>query len=449
MVCDQETEVMLTQAVPYPKAVARFPRIRQSTLATFDNCALLSFFDQSYRRGWSTHPQGRGRLFHKTASEILRAMHAAGSESIDVNTALGILEDVLTQRDADSKCPVCESTKILPGLSKRMERTCGACGAMFETEFVNVPLKQVKDLYMAVTKFANDNSFDIHRLVDVEKRLDATVHYSVDGVGVDRVVTGQPDVILLHPESNEHAIVIDWKDTWALPAPAEISEEGYFQQIVYAWLLMRNFRKIEGVTLREFYVRKSQTREATLWRHDLDHLEARLSAIVQRFDRCVEEETWLPSPGAHCRYCIRPQKCPVPVFTRGEGRIDSERRAKQVAAQLLVAKRVVKASEQQLMAWCRDEGEVEVRDAKGKRVYGYVEHTRTERPTPEQLEQALLESGGTLTAADVKRLYREKKGTKFVDHAPVREVEEGSEDERLVQSLARSIQRAAERKGIS
>lgn len=435
--------------VPYPKAVARFPRIRQSTLATFDQCALLSHFDMSYRRGWSTHPQGRGRLFHTFAGEALRAMQLAKENSIDVTSALGILEDVLSQRRADKECPDCGSEKILPGLSSRMERTCGACGAMFETEFVNVPLSQVKDLYMAVKKWANDNSFEVERIVDVEKRLFANVHYSVGGLSVDRTLTGQPDVMMLHPRSAEHVIVLDWKDTWALPAISEISEGGYFQQRFYAWLVMHNYKKVEGVTLREFYVRKSQVREATLWRHDLDALDAQLAALVERFDRQVEEQVFLPSPGAHCSYCIRPQKCPIPVFARGEGRITDDRRARQVASQLVVAKNVVKKSEDQLKAWCRDNGTVEVKSAKGRRVYGYVDSPRTARPSQQELEDALLRAGGTLSRPEVEELYKEGVSSRFTDHAPPRDVEVGDEDDRLIQSLAKSIQSAAERRGIA
>lgn len=438
--------------LPYPKAVARMPTIRQSTLAAFDSCALLSHFDMSYRRGWSTHPQGRGRLFHRFAGEALRAMRAASSNSIDVTTAIGILEDVLTQKDADRACPDCGSEKVLPGLSKRMERTCGACGAMWETEFVNCSSEHVKDLYMVVKKWAHDNSFDMHLLVDIEKRLYADVHYSVNGVGVDRTVTGQPDVILLHPQSDTHAIVIDWKDTWYLPPISEISEEGYFQQRLYAWLVMHNYRKVEGVTLREFYARRSQVREATLWRHDLDHLDAVFAALVERFDRQVQEQVFLPSPGAHCSFCIRPQKCPIPVFARGEGRITDERTAKHVAAQLVVAKRVVKASESQLKTWLRSgesPGSVEVKASKGKRVYGFVEQQRTSRPTKDELEETLMRSGGTLSRAEVEALYKDAVVTKFVDHAPVRDVELGDEDARLLESLAKSIQRAAERKGIA
>jgi hypothetical protein len=347
--------------VPYPRAVERFPVLRQSLLSTFDECGLSSHFELSYKRGWATHPQGRGRLFHLFAGEALRSMQAVHSGSIDVTSALGILEDVLTQRDADRVCPSCGSEKILPGLTARMERTCGSCGAMFETGFVNVPMREVKDLYMVVKKWASDNSFDIDRIVDVERRMAHAVRYTVDGVGVDRVLTGQPDVLILHPRNAEHMIVIDWKDTWGLPPASEISEGGYFQQRFYAWLVMHTFRKIEGdaqgvlrapvegaggdgLAARPRPARRGVRGAGAAVRPGLRGAGAHADA--GRALPLLSAAAEVQHPG------VRP---------RG-GRITDERQARQVAAQLLVAKRTVEKSERELRSW------VEERRAGGREV---------------------------------------------------------------------------------
>ena len=436
---------MQTVEAPYPKAVERFPRVRQSLLAAFDACALETHFEMEYRRGWSEHHQARGQLFHRFAARCFREMRAHSEERISVDVALAILDEVLSQADADSHCPECGSTKILPGVSKYMERTCGDCGAMFETEFVNVPRKHVAQLVMAAKKWAHDNEFDIEHVIDVERRLEASVHYSVHGVSIDRVLTGKPDVLLVDAQDGTHTIVIDWKDTWKLPAKSEISEEGYFQQRFYAFLVMSNYRVVERVTLREFYVRRSEVREATVWRHDLDQLEAEFAGLVMKFDRTYEEGVYVPTPGAHCGWCLRPEKCPIPRFARGSGKISSERMAKQVAAQLVVATRVKRMAEEALKAYVDVNGPVEVKDAKGKRVYGFVARPRTERPTREEIEEAILLTGGELSRQDLDRLYRSAQQTRFVDHAPD---EREPADTPLLDSLAASLQRAAERRGI-
>lgn len=434
--------------VPYPRAVARFPQVRQSLLAAFDACALETHFEMSYRRGWNEHHQGRGQLFHRVAARCLREMARMGEDTIPVDAALAVLDEVIGQDYADTECPECASDKILPGLSKYMERTCSNCGAMFQTEFVNVPRKHIADLVWVTKKWAHDNAFDTSHIIDVEKRLRATVHYSLLGLAVERVLSGQLDVLMVDPADPSHAIVIDWKDTWKLPAKTTISDEGFFQQRFYAWLVMANYKAVERVTLREFYVRRSETREATLWRHDHDQLEHEFAALVRKFDKAYEEQVWVPSPGAHCGWCARPTKCPIPTFTRGAGRITDERGAKQVAAQLIVAKRAARAAEDALRSWVDLHGPIQVKDAKGKRVYGFVESESTSRPSRDEIERALLQAGGELTAADLERLYRPAKQTRFIDHAPPEREADGA-DKSLIEGLERSLARAAERKGIA
>ena len=439
----QEVE---TPEVPYPGAVAAFPKVRQSLLAAFDACALESFFEMSYRQGWSEHHQARGQLLHRVAARCLKEMQRMGEGSVEVDVALAILDEVIAQDDADSECPSCGSAKILPGLTKKMERHCGSCGAKFATEFVNVPRKQVADLVWVTKKWAHDNYFDVAHIIDVEKRLDATVTYSLRGLSVERVLTGQPDVLMVDPGDASHAIVIDWKDTWKLPAKTTISDEGFFQQRFYAFLVMSVYRNVESVTLREFYVRRSELREARLWRHDLDQLAAEFSALVRKFDRAYEEQVFPPSPGAHCGWCLRPTKCPIPAFARGPGRVTSERVAKQLAAQLIVADNSVRVAKKALMAYTDQHGPVEVKDAKGKRVYGFVEGKATSRPSKEELEEALLRGGGTLSQRELDFLYREAQRTRFTDHAPP--PDERTEDQEVIDSLAASLARARERKGI-
>lgn len=438
---------MEAAAVPYPKAVARFPKVRQSLLGSFDACALETHFEMSYRHGTTEHHQGRGQLFHRTAANCLREMARMGEDTIPVDAALAILDEVIAQDDADEKCPECASEKILPGLTRFMERTCGDCGFLFQTEFVNVPRKHIADLVWVTKKWAHDNAFDTSHIIDIEKRLNASVHYSMRGLAIERMLTGQLDVLMVDPDDASHAIVIDWKDTWKLPGKTTLSEEGFFQQRFYAWLVMSVYKAVERVTLREFYVRRSEVREATLWRHDHDQLTAEFSALVRKFDHAYEQQVFVPSPGVHCGWCARPQKCPIPTFTRGPGRITSEKVAKQVAAQLIVADRAAKAAKNALMAYVDQNGPIEVKDAKGKRIYGFVERPRTSRPSKEEIESALLRGGGELSSEDLDLLYREAKSTRFTDHAPPEREEDGA-DKTLLDGLEKSLARAAERKGI-
>lgn len=402
-------------SVPYPKAIESFPEIRQSLLSAFDACALETKFEIEYRHGWSTHPQARGQLFHRFAARALEAMNSMDEGQIEVDVALAILHEVLRQDDIDRECPECGTTEIEPGVDHG-DRRC-ANGHLFETDLVNVPMAHVKDLYWIVKKWASENEFDIANLVDIEKRLVANVRYVVDGIGVERLLTGQLDALLVEGDYDDHAIVLDWKDTWGLPSPTDVSFEGYFQQRFYGWLVMRNYKPIEKVTLREYYVRRSVVREATIWREQLDDIEAELSALAERFDRSVEEGTWVPTPGKHCSYCPRPTACPIPRFARGEGRITDEKDASERARQLIVAQAIVKQNTEALAAWADQHGPIPIRDAKGVRVLGHRQAPRVSRPTQDELRAAIMQAGN-VQSLDVDSLYKETKITRFEPHVP-------------------------------
>lgn len=438
---------------PYPRAVKKFPTLRQSLLSSFDNCSLTTFFDTEYRKGWSTAPQGRGQLFHRFAGEALRTMSRMSEEQIPVGEALAILAEILRQADADRACPTCGGA-VLPGIDKlTCQRTCQA-GHRFDTELVNVPIDMAKDLHWIAVKWAHDNEFDIANLVDVENRLKAVVRYpdARRGGMVPRVLTGAIDALFI--EGVERAIVIDWKDMWSLPGETDVSFGGYFQQRFYAWLVFQTYPSVQEVVLREFYVRFSKTREATVWRHDEEEIHDELAALAERFDRAWDEqlgleddeEKWafVPTPGKHCSYCIRPAACPIPVFGRGEGRITDAPRAEAVARQLIVAEEVVKRSRADLRAYAATHGPIPVKDAKGQRALGYVEETRVERPSMDQIEQLERELGRPPSTAEIKKLYKTRVGTKFKAHNPPM-VDEAAADAEIQAQLEASIAAAQAR----
>jgi hypothetical protein len=421
---------------PYPRALERFPTLRQSLLASFDNCSLTAYFDAEYRRGWSTPWQARGQMFHRVAAECLREMRRLGEDEVPTDAALSIMRDLLRQGEADRECPEC-GAGVRPGLDKLHRRTCQR-GHRFETELVNLPIDEVKDLHWCVIKWAHDNSFDIRRLVDVEERLEAEVRYDHPSGGtVPRVLTGKLDAVFLEPET-EGAVVIDWKDTWGMPPQQEVSFGGYFQQRFYAWLLFRNYPAINRVTLREFYVRFSDTREATVTREQEPEIHSELSALAERFDRFWEERTFPATPGKHCGYCIRPGACPIPQFAKGDGRVVDEDRAADLARQMIVGEQVVKGARAALRAYAEVHGPIAVKDAKGKRALGFVESEQTLRPSLEDIQKAEAAKGGPLDSLELRSLYRTRKQTKFQAHTP-EDVDEAALEEQIRRQLEESI----------
>jgi hypothetical protein len=357
--------------------------------------------------------------------------------------ALAILHEVLRQDDVDQECPTCHTVEIKPGIRDGF-RTCSA-GHRFETDLMNVPMSEVADLYWTTKKWAHDNEFDTDNLLDVETRLYAPVRYpNPHGGQVERIVSGQLDVVIADRHAVDHLIVLDWKDTWMLPAPTEVSFEGYFQQRLYGGLLMRqrHLKHVDRVTLREFYVRYSQPREATLWRHEVEgDIRAEIAALLMRFDRTVEESLWVPSPGHHCGFCAAPQHCTIFPEARESGRITNAAEAAQAAAELVVTKAISKQLRGQLEAWCRMHGEVPVRDAKGRRVVGLQSYMRTVTPKPSDIAEAERAKGEPLTADEIARMHRQVPATRLATYVPeVRS--ESDEDSALIDALKKSVERA-------
>lgn len=352
-----------------------WPTLRQSLLAKMDDCPLSTLFELRYARGWSTHPQALGTLFHRVAAKCLETMRAVDSETIPVGEALAILDEVVRQADVPPD------------------------------EIVRVPLRDMRDLRMAVIKLANDNAFSVRKLIDVEKRLEATVSYVVAETGerVERRLTGQLDALIFEPP--DRAVVVDFKSSWALPpeprdvdGPTDglkgLSYHGYFQQRFYALLVLRNFPRVQSVTLREFYVRKTEVRKATVHRAALTEIEDEMSVLAEAFDRAVAEGApawpykvqemgrWVPQPGRHCSMCAATRQCPIEEDARLEagGGIATLPQAERAAAELVLVEQARSRLIEGLKGWVEGGGKpVRVRWSKGRRVLGWYRTKRGRR----------------------------------------------------------------------
>jgi hypothetical protein len=362
------------EPIALDEVVRLYPVLRQSLLAKLDDCPLSAFFELRYSQGWGTHPQARGTLFHRFAAECLRTMRKQEYETIPVAEALEILYEVVRQRNVPPE------------------------------DIVRAPLWAMKDLRMAAIKFAKDNRFTTSRLIDVERRFEHPLTYDSDAGPVTRLLSGQVDALLFDPPSG--AIVLDWKDTWGLPPEPEdapetaedelkgISYHGYFQQRFYGWLVMREFPNVQQVTLREFYVRKTIVRKATLSRDDLEHVERELAVLAEAFDRTMMDGApprpfqlatigrWHPQPGRHCGFCAATRECPIEEDARIEVGAPpaSVASAERIGAELEVVNEVRARLIRSAKAWVETCGRpIKVRWSKGRRVLGWRVTTRGRR----------------------------------------------------------------------
>lgn len=327
-----------------------FPTLRQSLLSKADNCLLGTLFELE-GRAYTNAAQARGQLGHKTAARILTTLRATGEVKMPVAEGLEILYEVCAQRDVP------------------------------DAQVVIVPARERRLLRIAIVRLCG-NEFRMSQLMDVERRLEARLTYPhPDGGIVERRVTGQPDALIADPPDG--AVVLDWKFQWGTPPagkadehlddPDHVSYQGYFQQRMYALLVMRNYPAVQRVVLREFYPLVTVARYGTVLRADLEHIERELAQICELIDRALVggsgSQMWQPSPGKHCAYCEAPTRCPIAADVRArEGGIGSWPEAERAAAEYVLAGEVRKDLHEALKAWVDVHGAVPVKSAKGRYV---------------------------------------------------------------------------------
>lgn len=344
------------QALPersFETLVSVYPVYRQSLLSSFDDCALATLFDlEGYH--FTNSAQARGIIFHRFAAEVLRTLRRTGETRMPTEEAMAILYEQSAQRDVPD-----EDVVIVPARERRLLR-------------------------IASLMFVS-NEFDMHKLIDVERRLEATVVYDSGEGPLERLVSGQPDALLADPPTEEDpdsgAVVLDWKTTLKAPPkgdagdhwddPARLSYEGYFQQRVYAYLVLKTYPSVNRVRLREYYVLDRVARYGTVYRGDMEHLERELSVQVELLDRAImggsKSKLWQPSPGRHCGYCPAATRCPIlPDERVAQGGITSQAQAEKVGAQFVVVDEAREYLRQGAKNWVEVHGPLSVKSAKGR-----------------------------------------------------------------------------------
>lgn len=373
-----------------------FPHIRQSLLASWDNCALSTLMELE-GHAYTNAAQARGIIFHRYAAEVLRTLRETGQASMPTEEAMAILYEVSAQRDVPPSEVV-----VVPARERRLLRMA----ALFlVTERGAAGGRQPREFNMA-------------RLVAVERRLFGKVRCEeltlcrvcggsgrtadganecrgchgaqvvTTGATYERSITGRPDALLMDPDPDPRlsgAVVLDWKTSRRAPAagkpgdhhddPDHVSYMGYFQQRHYGLLVLQNYPAVNRVKLREFYPLEDTVRYATVYRSDLEHIEREFAGLMESLDRALMagsmSPVWQPSPGKHCSYCPAPQRCPlkpdVRVADSGDsGGIATQAEAARAAAQFVVADQARKVLRDALKEWANVHGPVPVKSAKGR-----------------------------------------------------------------------------------
>jgi hypothetical protein len=375
------------------EVLAAFPTLRQSLLASFDDCRLKTRWNIEGVE-FDSPAQARGQLFHKVAAEILRTLWRTGNTSMPTEEAMAVLYEVIAQRDVPDRDVV-----WLPAKERRILRRCVI--ALVHDYGTDRPREFEMTRLIAVegTSVEGGDPLRIPLEYPASEPCANCATLRADGVGpehrcpycngsgwvqtggmVERIATGRPDAVLAVPPDGLE--ILDWKTDRQPPPKGEendehrddaehVSYQGYFQQRTYGVGALRRWPHVKWVRLREFYVLAGEARWATIHREHMEHIERELAAEVELLDRALmgghRSELWAPTPGHHCRYCPRPAQCPIPRRERGEGAIGSSREvAAQYGAEAVVAQTIYKEHVKALKPHVNEFGPVDVRHAKGR-----------------------------------------------------------------------------------
>jgi hypothetical protein len=188
---------------------------------------------------------------------------------------------------------------------------------------------------------------------------------------------------------------------------------------------MKNYPSIQSVTLREFYVRRTEARPATITRAMLEKVEETLALRVMELDRCLAAGApkrltvkgvgpWRPTPGLpYCRWCAASHRCPIERDAREKYVISTPDAAEKAAGELVVANAVREHRRDALGTYTMENGPVPIKGDKQHRYVGM----RTDKsgnpsltiftPTkPEDLEPPRKPEDGALEKALKKATKR-------------------------------------------
>jgi hypothetical protein len=179
--------------VPFPKALERHPRVRQSLLATFDACPLSARFDLELRQGWSTVPAATGQLVHRALAKCLEHMVEVNEPRVPVDVAM------------------------------RPVRRGHAPGGRADGH--GDPLERHRRGIAAARDCRRSgHGQDVGDVLDIRRRGDRRHREAAgddarypdeNGELVERVFTAKPDLLLIN---GHEAVICDWKSGWGLPA---------------------------------------------------------------------------------------------------------------------------------------------------------------------------------------------------------------------------------------
>lgn len=324
---------------------------RQSLIAAFDSCPLRARFSLEDDRRTPGALAARGTLTHRALHKAVRSMWEHGERTMSVEQGMELLTDVLCQRDVPAD------------------------------EVVPLPMREMKWCRVVMVKWCENTVLDARKVIATEERLFATLKLPDREVRI----TGQMDLLLADPPDG--IVVVDYKTGYRRPKTQRsstdpdkaaregtgLTELGWVQNLVYAFLCFENFPSVHRVIFKEVHVLWNEERFARTERWEAERFTDLLAAQVSLLDQAIEEgpasARWVPSGGPHCALCPRPWSCPI--LDDEQLNVHTEEGRRRVAQEWIVSDQTKDRRRTILDGLVDVHGPIEVPHALGRRVVGW------------------------------------------------------------------------------
>jgi predicted nucleic acid-binding Zn ribbon protein len=266
---------------PVEENVDRPKKLSQSFLAHVDVCARSGYLFLRHRGGPTSHEMDRGTAGHEFARRFIELLVERDENTAPSEVAKDVLQTVIDDHPE-----------------------------------LQLPAAEREVLRMIAHHFAEKLSVDPDKVVALEKMLEL----DINGV----LVRGKVDFAAIYPEAH-HALIRDWKMSFAPPTADDEDFGGSFQTKLYALLLAEGKgsddpvaigKDVDTFTVEEVYCRNRDLpapRKATLTRQQLLDFKLDVEATIAKADIGFDDGKWQAVPGSHCSKCPARHECPLPA----------------------------------------------------------------------------------------------------------------------------------------
>lgn len=248
---------------------------------------------------------------------------------------------------------------------------------LFDNLWITEPMapefkKELRDLTVG---YVSTTRFDIEKVAAAELSVNLDWRLNTITEPFDKAIWLRARIDLLSFESDDVAIVEDYKSSWRMVSETELRDD--LQAKIYAWTVFRIYESVQTVKVRFRWIRFKRSTQTLFLRSDVEHVERLLRDISDQIEyraslNLEPEKAWPPKPGEVCTYC--PVQCPVVKNLADTDQVVvSREQALRLAEEYVALDRAYEKHKTLLKVWIDVNGPLEA----GGRSVGYFAESRT------------------------------------------------------------------------